>query len=103
MTWQILLSGFLIAAMSASSRAEDAPRPVIYQLMVRTFGNSKQAPMSKTPLANRVILSLSTKPDFFIIARSLSLVGSDELENHPNMSRAYTSFLSAPRKNQNCA
>lgn len=29
-----------MAAMTAHSRAEDAPRPVIYQLMVRTFGNT---------------------------------------------------------------
>ncbi len=28
--------------MSANSRADDAPRPVIYQLMVRTFGNTRE-------------------------------------------------------------
>ncbi len=43
MTWQILLSGFLMAAMTAHSRADDSPRPVIYQLMVRTFGNTCEA------------------------------------------------------------
>ena len=42
MTWQILLSGVLIVAMSASTRADDSPRPVIYQLMVRTFGNTNE-------------------------------------------------------------
>lgn len=51
MTWQILLSGVLIAAMSASSRASDAPRPVIYQLMVRTFGNTNETRKSHGTLA----------------------------------------------------
>ena len=39
MTWQLTLPAFLIVAMTAFSRAEESPRPVIYQLMVRTFGN----------------------------------------------------------------
>lgn len=51
MTWQILLSGFLIAAMTASSRADDAPRPVIYQLMVRTFGNTNETRKTNGTLA----------------------------------------------------
>ncbi|MCU0748790.1 MAG: hypothetical protein MUF13_04500 [Akkermansiaceae bacterium] len=42
MTWQVLLSGVLILAMSASARADDTVRPVIYQLMVRTFGNTHE-------------------------------------------------------------
>jgi glycosidase len=42
MTWQILLSGVLIAAMTVRSRASETPRPVIYQLMVRTFGNTNE-------------------------------------------------------------
>ena len=42
MTWQILLTGVLILAMSASARADDTVRPVIYQLMVRTFGNTNE-------------------------------------------------------------
>lgn len=51
MTWQILLTGVLMAAMSASSRADDAPRPVIYQLMVRTFGNTNETRKTNGTLA----------------------------------------------------
>jgi glycosidase len=51
MTWQLLLSGFLIAAMTASSRADSAPRPVIYQLMVRTFGNTTETQKTNGTLA----------------------------------------------------
>ncbi len=40
MTWQILLFHVFILAMNASSCAVDNSRPVIYQLMVRTFGNT---------------------------------------------------------------
>jgi glycosidase len=40
MTWQILTLGVVLAVMTASSQA--APRPVIYQLMVRTFGNTNE-------------------------------------------------------------
>ncbi|MEI6177654.1 MAG: alpha-amylase family glycosyl hydrolase [Verrucomicrobiota bacterium] len=40
MTWQILLFCVLIPGMNASSCAVDSSRPVIYQLMVRTFGNT---------------------------------------------------------------
>ena len=38
-------------AMSASSRADDAPRPVIYQLMVRTFGNTNETRKTNGTLA----------------------------------------------------
>ena len=38
MTWQTLLAGVGMAAMTPSSQA--APRPAIYQLLVRTFGNT---------------------------------------------------------------
>jgi len=51
MTWQILLSGVLMAAMTAHSRAEEAPRPVIYQLMVRTFGNTNETRKTNGTLA----------------------------------------------------
>ncbi len=51
MTWQILLSGLLIAAMSASTRAAGTPRPVIYQLMVRTFGNTNETRKSNGTIA----------------------------------------------------
>ncbi|MBC8125691.1 MAG: alpha-amylase [Gloeobacteraceae cyanobacterium ES-bin-144] len=42
MSWQVVFCGVLMAAMIANSRAGDAPRPVIYQLMVRTFGNANE-------------------------------------------------------------
>jgi glycosidase len=42
MTWQILLSCVLLALMSFHCRAGEKPRPVIYQLMVRTFGNTNE-------------------------------------------------------------
>ncbi|MCP5545366.1 MAG: alpha-amylase [Akkermansiaceae bacterium] len=42
MTWQILLSGVFLLAMIVPGRGEEAPRPVIYQLMVRTFGNTNE-------------------------------------------------------------
>jgi glycosidase len=42
MTWQILLSCVLLALMSFHIRAGEKPRPVIYQLMVRTFGNTNE-------------------------------------------------------------
>jgi glycosidase len=51
MTWQILLSGVLITAMTASNRADDAPRPVIYQLMVRIFGNTNETRKTNGTLA----------------------------------------------------
>ena len=51
MTWQILLFGVSMAAMSASSRADDVPRPVIYQLMVRTFGNTNETRKTNGTLA----------------------------------------------------
>ena len=37
--------------MSASSRADDAARPVIYQLMVRTFGNTNETRKTNGTLA----------------------------------------------------
>jgi glycosidase len=51
MTWQVLLSCVFIAAMSSSSRADDSARPVIYQLMVRTFGNTHGARKTNGTLA----------------------------------------------------
>jgi glycosidase len=42
MTWQILLFCVLMALMSFHCRAGEKPRPVIYQLMVRTFGNTQE-------------------------------------------------------------
>jgi glycosidase len=40
MAWQNADSRIVSHAMSLSHRADDVPRPVIYQLMVRTFGNT---------------------------------------------------------------
>ena len=51
MTWQALLAGVLMAPMSASSHAGDASRPVIYQLMVRTFGNTNETRKTNGTLA----------------------------------------------------
>jgi glycosidase len=42
MAWQILISIVISAAMTVSSKASPSPRPVIYQLMVRTFGNTNE-------------------------------------------------------------
>lgn len=42
MTWQSAGSGVWFAEMSVTCRADDSPRPVIYQLMVRTFGNTNE-------------------------------------------------------------
>ncbi len=42
MAWQFLMIGVLSAAMTVSSKASPSPRPVIYQLMVRTFGNTNE-------------------------------------------------------------
>ena len=42
MTWQRMVFGGLIALMSNSIRADEGVRPVIYQLMVRTFGNTNE-------------------------------------------------------------
>lgn len=39
MTWQSTLGCVCLVAMSSICRAEEAPRPVIYQLLVRTFSN----------------------------------------------------------------
>jgi glycosidase len=51
MTWQILLSGVFMAAMNVSSPASDTPRPVIYQMMVRTFGNTNETRKTHGTLA----------------------------------------------------
>lgn len=40
MTWQSILAGVALATMPISSEA--APRPAIYQLLVRTFGNTNE-------------------------------------------------------------
>ena len=40
MTWQNRCFGVCMPEMNCTCRAEAAPRPVIYQLMVRTFGNT---------------------------------------------------------------
>ena len=42
MAWQSAGSGVWFGEMSVTCRADDAPRPVIYQLMVRTFGNTRE-------------------------------------------------------------
>jgi glycosidase len=49
MTWQTLSIGVVMAAMTISSPA--APRPVIYQLMVRTFGNTNETRKTNGTLA----------------------------------------------------
>jgi glycosidase len=46
-----LLSVVLFAAMDAGGRADDAARPVIYQLMVRTFGNTCETRKTNGTLA----------------------------------------------------
>jgi glycosidase len=51
MTWQLTLPAFLIGAMTAFSRAEEITRPVIYQLMVRTFGNISETRKTNGTLA----------------------------------------------------
>ena len=51
MTWQAMLAGVLLAAMNASSHAGVATRPVIYQLMVRTFGNTSETRKTNGTLA----------------------------------------------------
>lgn len=42
MAWQTLIIGALITSMLQSSLSAESPRPVIYQLMVRTFGNTNE-------------------------------------------------------------
>ncbi|NQW99561.1 hypothetical protein HQ447_02800, partial [bacterium] len=42
MTWQSIALGVVMAAMTASSPAAESSRPVIYQLLVRTFGNTNE-------------------------------------------------------------
>ena len=42
MTWQILPGGIVSAAMTPSRPHPAATRPVIYQLLVRTFGNTNE-------------------------------------------------------------
>ena len=42
MNWQTFLTAALLLTMSPTQQAIAAPRPVIYQLMVRTFGNTNE-------------------------------------------------------------
>lgn len=42
MTWQTLTLGVVMTAMTLNNQSAAAPRPVIYQLMVRTFGNTNE-------------------------------------------------------------
>ncbi len=42
MTWQSIAIGVLIAAMPQTSLSAEPTRPVIYQLLVRTFGNTNE-------------------------------------------------------------
>ena len=42
MSWQSSLTAALLLTMSQTQQAAAAPRPVIYQLMVRTFGNTNE-------------------------------------------------------------
>ena len=51
MTWQTLFLGIVLAAMTLSSQAPAATRPVIYQLMVRTFGNTNETRKTNGTLA----------------------------------------------------
>ncbi|MEY3895690.1 MAG: hypothetical protein RLZZ214_1209 [Verrucomicrobiota bacterium] len=51
MTWQTLVLGALIAAMSQSILSAEPTRPVIYQLMVRTFGNTNETRKTNGTLA----------------------------------------------------
>ncbi len=51
MTWQTLFLGVLIVAMSIRSHSADSTRPVIYQLMVRTFGNTNETRKTNGTLA----------------------------------------------------
>ena len=51
MTWQTLSLGVGLAVMTLSSQAHAAIRPVIYQLMVRTFGNTNETRKTNGTLA----------------------------------------------------
>jgi glycosidase len=51
MTWQTIALGVVMAAMTVSSQAAAPPRPVIYQLMVRTFGNTNETRKTNGTLA----------------------------------------------------
>jgi glycosidase len=42
MTWQYLAIGVLFLGMSPLANCDEAKRPVIYQLLVRTFGNTNE-------------------------------------------------------------
>ncbi|MGL4399923.1 MAG: alpha-amylase family glycosyl hydrolase [Luteolibacter sp.] len=42
MTWQCMAISVLLAGMSQASQSAESSRPVIYQLMVRTFGNTNE-------------------------------------------------------------
>lgn len=51
MTWQSPLIGVSLAVMSIHCHAAGPPRPVIYQLMVRTFGNTNESRIPNGTLA----------------------------------------------------
>jgi glycosidase len=51
MTWQTLAIGVVMSAMTTSSQAAAQERPVIYQLMVRTFGNTSETRKTNGNLA----------------------------------------------------
>ncbi len=51
MIWQTLFLGVLVAAMISPSQVAASPRPVIYQLMVRTFGNTNETRKTNGTLA----------------------------------------------------
>jgi len=51
MKWRSLLTGVAIVALSFESSAGEQPRPVIYQLMVRTFGNTNETRKTNGTLA----------------------------------------------------
>ena len=51
MTWQTRAIGVVMAVMTAISHAAEPARPVIYQLMVRTFGNTNETRKTNGTLA----------------------------------------------------
>jgi glycosidase len=51
MTLQIFALGALLALMTAISQSAESPRPVIYQLLVRTFGNTNETRKTNGTLA----------------------------------------------------
>lgn len=51
MTWKGMLASLLTITISPGIRAGESPRPVIYQLMVRTFGNTNETRKTNGTLA----------------------------------------------------